>query len=296
MNRSRVRALVVTAAMSLATIGVGVAVPATAAWAAGLSTNQGTYSFVCSGGASRSIGTLSGAQPGETVTFTSPELGALLDGHANSAGQVGLIWQCNPNEAGTTWHVNAAGSTSGRTTTFTVNGTSSGTTPTSAPPTTARAPRYIVGTLGPSWNMSHPTLYVSYGGAHRYLGNIVQGISNWNNANANVTLVRWPGVPYRIHIYVLDSPQPNGTLIGLTVHAPGMGQIYTSAVITLYQGQMDGKSDFRRTKTATHELGHALGLPDEVSADANSIMRKGETPSFNTPRSYDIDRVRSLYS
>ena len=56
-----------------------------------------------------------GASPGEQITFTSPQLGTLLPGTANGSGVLSIRWQCNPNEAGTSWTVTARGSSSGRT-------------------------------------------------------------------------------------------------------------------------------------------------------------------------------------
>ena len=77
--------------------------------------------FVCDG-PSRPFGRLYGATPGERITFTSPDVGDLLPGTADGHGELGLIWQCNPNEAGRTWTVTASGSPSGRKGTFSVTG------------------------------------------------------------------------------------------------------------------------------------------------------------------------------
>jgi hypothetical protein len=76
---------------------------------------------VCDG-AGRPLGTLSGALPGETVTFWSPQLGDLLSGQADAAGTVALHWQCDPGEAGSAWTVVATGGSSGATAQFTVEG------------------------------------------------------------------------------------------------------------------------------------------------------------------------------
>lgn len=87
-----------------------------------LTTDQEVYTFVCDGGPSRPLGTLSGALPGEVIDFTSPEEGGLLSGTANGNGELGLIWQCPTWQSTWTWHVNAVGRTSGRTGSFVVNG------------------------------------------------------------------------------------------------------------------------------------------------------------------------------
>lgn len=77
--------------------------------------------FGCDGG-SRRLGTLSGAAAGERITFTSATVSGLLSGTADGAGNLGLIWQCNPNEAGQSWSVTATGQDSGASGTFTVTG------------------------------------------------------------------------------------------------------------------------------------------------------------------------------
>lgn len=77
--------------------------------------------FLCDG-PSRGFGRLSGAAPGERITFSSPDVSGMLPGTANGNGELPLIWQCNPNEAGQSWRVTARGQSSGRTGTFTVTG------------------------------------------------------------------------------------------------------------------------------------------------------------------------------
>lgn len=77
--------------------------------------------FRCDGG-SRYLGLLTGAQPGETLTFFSPTVSGMLSGFADPSGALKLIWQCQPPEAGQTWTVTATGSTSQRQGTFTVTG------------------------------------------------------------------------------------------------------------------------------------------------------------------------------
>ena len=70
----------------------------------------------------RLMGTVTGAQPGETIDFTSPTVGGLLPGAADGAGNRTIRWQCAPNEAGQAWSVTARGRSSGRTVTFTIAG------------------------------------------------------------------------------------------------------------------------------------------------------------------------------
>jgi pimeloyl-ACP methyl ester carboxylesterase len=76
--------------------------------------------FTCDGGL-RTFGTISGATPGETITFTSSPPLTLASGAANSSGQLAIKWQCTPAEV-QTWSVTARGASSGRTVTFSVVG------------------------------------------------------------------------------------------------------------------------------------------------------------------------------
>jgi LGFP repeat len=82
--------------------------------------------FVCNG-TSHGFGKITGANPGETITFTAPGVSGLLNGAANAAGELNLIWQCNAGEG--PWQLTARGSSSGKTVTVPIVGTgSAGTT------------------------------------------------------------------------------------------------------------------------------------------------------------------------
>jgi hypothetical protein len=101
---------------------IGIApTPVTQPPAPGMSVVFSENPFRCDGTSHR-MGTLTGAQAGERITFTSPTVSGLLPGTANSSGQLSLVWDCNPNEAGQSWQVTANGAASGRTTTFIVTG------------------------------------------------------------------------------------------------------------------------------------------------------------------------------
>jgi hypothetical protein len=75
----------------------------------------------CDGGR-RSFGTILGAQPGETIEFSSPGIESLLPGRADSNGTVTMHWVCASRHVGWTWSMTAAGTTSGRTVTFEFRG------------------------------------------------------------------------------------------------------------------------------------------------------------------------------
>lgn len=67
------------------------------------------------------IGSITGANAGERITFTSPGL-SLLAGSANSSGSLGIIWTCSPSETNKSWAITARAATSGRTVTFVLRG------------------------------------------------------------------------------------------------------------------------------------------------------------------------------
>ncbi|MGI9598844.1 MAG: hypothetical protein ACR2QK_21950 [Acidimicrobiales bacterium] len=73
--------------------------------------------FVCNS-ETRIFGGLSGADPNETVAFSSPQASSILPGTADADGALPIRWQCDPEQAGTTWELTATGETSGRTVTF----------------------------------------------------------------------------------------------------------------------------------------------------------------------------------
>ncbi len=73
--------------------------------------------FVCNG-ETREFALIGGAEPNENVAFTSPQADGLRSGTADVNGELPIRWQCEPDQAGTTWALTATGETSGRTVTF----------------------------------------------------------------------------------------------------------------------------------------------------------------------------------
>lgn len=149
--------------------------------------------------------------------------------------------------------------------------------------------------LGGKYNRSGTfTLYFSYGGAHRYYGNVWQGAANWSATSTPVNIASWPGTPYAIHIDVYDT-YTSATWWGITYFNPcsGTGCNYARNYFYLNQRTMDPLNDFMRTKVATHEFGHTIGLAHAPSS-ATSVMKQG-TLSYNTPRPYDVNDVNVIY-
>lgn len=140
-------------------------------------------------------------------------------------------------------------------------------------------------------------IHYSYGGGHRYLGNVYQAGVNWSNAGSRIRVSQWGGVPFALHVPVSDV-RTNATWWGVTYISIGSDGVITSAPVTFNQRLMDPLRDPMRTKVATHELGHALGMrhPKEcgLPASTKSVMHQGILP-YNTPQPYDRDILARLY-
>ncbi|MGH1488101.1 MAG: hypothetical protein ACRBK7_01700 [Acidimicrobiales bacterium] len=89
--------------------------------------------FICDGG-TRQFAELGGAAPNEEVTFNSPQSANIKSGTADANGALPIRWQCDPEQAGTTWELTAAGVTSGKSATFIFAGVTAPATATTTPP------------------------------------------------------------------------------------------------------------------------------------------------------------------
>lgn len=154
------------------------------------------------------------------------------------------------------------------------------------------------------------TVYYHYRSPHRYLGNMVQAATNWKATGVSIGIARWPGIPREIHISVLDLEAANDWY-GLVVtrggcEPPRTDCVFTRNTILLNRDLLDSRNDFFRTKTTTHELGHALGLCHQtggscgvnIGAGVRSIMQPGgilmDAP-YNSPQPHDVKTIRWLY-
>ncbi len=73
-------------------------------------------------GTARKAAIIFGAEPGETIAFSSPMPVEVVDGVADDQGTYQLLWSCEPNEASLSWDLTATGSTSNRSVTLRLNG------------------------------------------------------------------------------------------------------------------------------------------------------------------------------
>ncbi len=73
-------------------------------------------------GTDRTAAVISGADPGETIEFTSPLPIDVPDGTADATGSYELVWSCETAESRLTWELTATGVESDRSRRFTISG------------------------------------------------------------------------------------------------------------------------------------------------------------------------------
>lgn len=126
-------------------------------------------------------------------------------------------------------------------------------------------------------------VYYDVSRAGEFATNFDQAAAIWNSRVTNVRLER--GTPANVKIYV-DSGWPRAYVYGL-----GSGVIYMG-----WQAVNEG---YNRTRIASHELGHILGLPDNRTGLCSDLMSGSSAPVSCTnayPSSTEAARVNSLFS
>lgn len=127
------------------------------------------------------------------------------------------------------------------------------------------------------------TVYYDASRAGEFRTNFDQAAQIWNSKVSNVRLV--PGTPANVTILV-DTGWPRAQVTGL-----GSGRIW--------MGWQAVNQGYHRTRIATHEFGHILGLPDRRTGLCSDLMSGSSAPVSCTnanPSAAEASRVNQLFA
>nr|WP_230415608.1 snapalysin family zinc-dependent metalloprotease [Micromonospora tarapacensis] len=127
------------------------------------------------------------------------------------------------------------------------------------------------------------TVYYDASRAGEFRTNFDQAAQIWNSRVGNVRLVA--GAPASVTILV-DSGWPRAQVTGL-----GSGRIW--------MGWQAVDQGYHRTRIATHEFGHILGLPDRRTGLCSDLMSGSSAPVSCTnayPSAAEASRVNQLFA
>ncbi|MFD6753018.1 snapalysin family zinc-dependent metalloprotease [Micromonospora gifhornensis] len=127
------------------------------------------------------------------------------------------------------------------------------------------------------------TVYYDASRAGEFRTNFDQAAQIWNSKVSNVRLV--PGTPANVTILV-DTGWPRAQVTGL-----GSGRIW--------MGWQAVNQGYHRTRIATHEFGHILGLPDRRTGLCSDLMSGSSAPVSCTnanPSTAEASRVNQLFA
>ncbi|WSN10945.1 snapalysin family zinc-dependent metalloprotease [Micromonospora sp. NBC_01699] len=132
-------------------------------------------------------------------------------------------------------------------------------------------------------NIAVRTVYYDASRAGEFTTNFTQAAQIWNSRVSNVRLVA--GTPASVVIYV-DNGWPRAYVTGL-----GSGRVYMG-----WEAVNDG---YNRTRIATHEIGHILGLPDNRTGRCTDLMSGSSAPvscANANPSAAEAARVNQLFA
>lgn len=149
----------------------------------------------------------------------------------------------------------------------------------------------------------------SYG----YTSHFDHAVSTWNGRNANVSISKTLNNSGQVDRYYVGTTTEIGLYgrnlwyndLGINVDPDWFS--YSRSVVSVYHNQLQNHNNgvnFTSTRirhTTAHELGHSLGLAHTTASAqlSTSLMTEGNNPSLNrdinTPSSYDLSELRSLY-
>ncbi|GAA0364196.1 hypothetical protein GCM10009541_03110 [Micromonospora gifhornensis] len=127
------------------------------------------------------------------------------------------------------------------------------------------------------------TVYYDASRAGEFRTNFDQAAQIWNSKVSNVRLV--PGTPANVTILV-DTGWPRAQVTGF-----GSGRIW--------MGWQAVNQGYHRTRIATHEFGHILGLPDRRTGLCSDLMSGSSAPVSCTnanPSAAEASRVNQLFA
>ncbi|RKN15752.1 snapalysin family zinc-dependent metalloprotease [Micromonospora musae] len=127
------------------------------------------------------------------------------------------------------------------------------------------------------------TVYYDASRTGEFRTNFDQAAQIWNSRVSTVRLL--PGTPATITVYV-DDGWPRAQVTGL-----GSGRIW--------MGRTAVNQGYHRTRIATHEFGHILGLPDRRTGLCSDLMSGSSAPVSCTnavPNSAESSRVNQLFA
>ncbi|HEY7293611.1 MAG TPA: hypothetical protein VH916_01165 [Dehalococcoidia bacterium] len=132
---------------------------------------------------------------------------------------------------------------------------------------------------------------------------IEDAAAQWNQTDTPAAFVRTDSTdPATVQLFVCTGfdDGPNGDYWGMTdLYDASGGEClqchYAHARVFLNRAELDGEPIAVRLKTATHELGHVLGLAHPLKTDHTpQIMRQGWN-GYAAPQVQDIANLNALY-